>query len=447
MPTLTSIPAHANEVVRCLITVGVPSGRWYSRHGSERIGEVEGDLAITDDLILSRVWHASDTVFRLNRSGSGGLASWVWGSGNVRANSEFRPGDSTNSPLGPGHDKGLYFQFGDDDDDLTEVKLLFVDLVSSAGNGWYNVALTAEQNAKFDLLTEGALVNFVIGDQTAPEPAETHDTSGEVLAGAPVVTGRAVKVPAAVKESAGSVSAGAPVVSGSAVVVPADAATVHDTAGSVAAGSPVVSGRAEVVEAGTEDAGGSAESGAPIVSADAQVIPVGAPSDVSGDVSAGAPVVSGDAELVGPGRTVEVETVIFGAALWMPRSNPTRAVMPIVVTIQGECEDVVPALARELSRRIEWLHLGTTCIAADAAPQGTLSKAEGEHVAGGLTISTSPNQSEPEYEGGSPEPSVSECRLELTQGTTNAHADLPLFIDRRRELRRVLSRLNGAVGA
>ena len=56
------------------------------------------------------------------------------------------------------------------------------------------------------------------------------------------------------------------------------------------------------------------------------------------------------------------------------------------------------------------------------------------------------NQSMPDFEDGSPEPSVSEVRILLTQPTTHDSDDLSLFISRRADLRRVLSRLHGGIG-
>ena len=61
-------------------------------------------------------------------------------------------------------------------------------------------------------------------------------------------------------------------------------------------------------------------------------------------------------------------------------------------------------------------------------------------------MSLDPNQSEPEFSDGSWEPAVSEIRLLVTQATTTDFGDLELFISRRSDLRRVLSRLTGGIG-
>ena len=362
---LNSIPARSGEVVRSLISVGVPSGKWYSRHGSETIGTAVGDLDIADDLTISRIWHASTSVFRLNRSGSGSLAAWVWGEGNVRSNSEFRPGDSTNNPLGEGHGKAIYIAFGPTGS-LTEVEILLLDLVASAGNGWYNLALTAAQNAALGTLNAGDEVCFVVADVGGvPEPA-TLDTDAAVAVGAPGVSAGAGRVAAAVHEADAALAVGGPDVDATARVVARPAAT-------------------------------------------------------------------------------NIQTARLAAGAWMPRTNPPRAVMPLVVTCEGPTEDLCPAICRELSARLDWCEVGATVYPADAAPHDTGYR--GEYEAGAVVVSLDPNQSMPEFEQGDPEPSISEVRILLTQPTTGDSDDLDLFIARRADLRRVLSRLNGGIGA
>ena len=278
MPTIDTIPSKAGEVCRALITAAVPSGKWYSRHGGEDIGAItaDSDLAIrSGDLILSRIWHAGDTVFRLNRTGAGSLAAWVWGAGNVRSNGEFRPGDATDAALGPGYAKSIFIAFGAD----VEVEILLLSLISSAGTGWYNCELSAEQNALLDTLGGDYEVNFVIGDTAGapPEPA-TLDTAGDLAAGAPGLTAGAVAVPAAVRETDATITAGAPSVDAAAETVqPGDA----DTGGTAAAGAPVLTARAETVGVQPpSDAGGDVAAGAPAVDATARVVPVPSATNV-----------------------------------------------------------------------------------------------------------------------------------------------------------------------
>ena len=122
------------------------------------------------------------------------------------------------------------------------------------------------------------------------------------------------------------------------------------------------------------------------------------------------------------------------------------AVMPILATVEGPAEDLVRAICREICKELTYYIYGESCIPADAAPTGTIGPSAGEHTPGAIVVSLDPNQSEPEFEQGSWEPSVSEVRLLISQGTTTDFSDLELFIERRADLRRVLSRLHGGIG-
>ena len=112
----------------------------------------------------------------------------------------------------------------------------------------------------------------------------------------------------------------------------------------------------------------------------------------------------------------------------------------------GPAEDLVRAICREICKQLPYYEYGESCIPADAAPTGTVGPEAGEHTPGAIVVSLDPNQSEPEWGAGSWEPAVSEIRLIVTQATTTDFSDLELFISRRADLRKVLSRLTGGIG-
>ena len=141
-----------------------------------------------------------------------------------------------------------------------------------------------------------------------------------------------------------------------------------------------------------------------------------------------------------------VQVAWFGAGAWMPRTNPQRAVMPLVVRCDGPTEDLCPAICRELARELSWGIYGENLIPADAAPRGVITESSGEHVKGGMLISLDPNQPAPEYSSTNPKPDISEVRLILTQPVTTDLDDLDLFIARRADVCGVLSRLHGGIG-
>ena len=94
-----------------------------------------------------------------------------------------------------------------------------------------------------------------------------------------------------------------------------------------------------------------------------------------------------------------------------------------------------------------WAVVGETLIAVDSAPTGQLPEVAAEHVAGGFVFSLDPNQGSPSYADGNPEPDASDVRVVIEQPMTHDVDDLTFFIARRRELRSVLHRLNGDIGA
>ena len=250
-------------------------------------------------------------------------------------------------------------------------------------------------------------------------------------------------VPAAVRDTDATITAGAPGVdAGAERVAPGDA----DTSGDVRASAPRVSADAEVVPAGDTGTTTTAGAGAPVLTAGVETVGVQPPSDAGGDLVAGAPEVDATARVVPVPSATNVQLAWLAAGAWMPRTNPTRAVMPLVVQCEGATEDLYPAICRELAKQLEWAVYGETAIPADAAPHGTITASSGEHVKGGVVVSLDVNQSLPEFEQGDPEPSISEVRILLTQPTTHDSDDLSLFISRRADLRRVLSRLHGGIG-
>ena len=207
----------------------------------------------------------------------------------------------------------------------------------------------------------------------------------------------------------------------------------------------MVSGDVEVVPAGDSATGGDVATGAPVVSGRVEVVGVAPPSDVSGNVATGAPVVTGRVEVVPVPSATNLQTCRMLSGAWMPR-RARVAVMPILAVVEGPAEDLVRAICREICKELKYYVYGESCIPADAAPTGTLGPSAGENTPGAIVVSIDPNQSEPEISEGSGEPAVSEVRLLVSQATTTDFDDLDLFISRRADLRKVLSRLNGGIG-
>ena len=434
---LNTIPAQAGELMRALIEVdsGDDSQAWWldaRQDPATRGAVVEGSMDVAGSggaLARWRYrWGGVDNIL-INKTGPGNFSTWVAAGGVLR-------------------DKYCLIA-SDDTDPAIDVQIAFNDF-DSAGGSFARIPLSSSDVTKLRRLTDNFnLLNIVVSDEPGsgpapPPPPVTRDATADVEGGAPSVSAAAQSVPARVRDVAATIAAGAPgVASDGERVEPGEAGATGD----VRAGAPQLDADVSVVPAGDRDVSATVTAGAPQLDASAQTVGVEPPSDVSGDVAAGEPVVSAEAEIVGPGATVTVQTAKFLAALWMPRPSPPRAIMPIALEIEGPAEDLVPALCRELSRKIEWCEFGETCVPSDAGPQGVIPRGAAETVYGGLVVSTDPNQSAPVYEEGDPEPSVSECRLLLTQPVSENHDDLQMFLDRRAELRRVICRLNGEIGS
>ena len=183
-----------------------------------------------------------------------------------------------------------------------------------------------------------------------------------------------------------------------------------------------------------------------MLTARAEKVGVAPPSDAGGDVAAGAPEVDATARVVPVPSTTNLQTCRMLSGAWMPR-RARVAVMPILAVVEGPAEDLVRAICRQICKELPYYVYGESCVPADAAPTGTVGPSAGEHTPGAIVVSLDPNQSEPEFSGGGGwEPAVSEVRLLVTQATTTDFDDLSLFISRRADLRRVLSRMTAVSG-
>ena len=143
-----------------------------------------------------------------------------------------------------------------------------------------------------------------------------------------------------------------------------------------------------------------------------------------------------------------ITSVQFGASMWVPRTDPPRAVMPIVVTVGGfDTSDLIVDLSTWLSAQLDWATLYETIIPLDSIP---LEAIDIEIVAarvGALLVAVGPNQNAPEYGDYSylAEPDSSSCRISLEQFVSGRSEDRDLLVSRRRDLVRALAPLNGTI--
>ena len=110
-PTIDTIPEHANEVVRALITLDdftegdSVQENWFRIASSLGSVSADSDMLIAANLTLDRMrWRSSDQRVTLNRSGSGTMSSY-FGTGN------------------PGHTQFIFIAVADLEDHIAEIDI------------------------------------------------------------------------------------------------------------------------------------------------------------------------------------------------------------------------------------------------------------------------------------------------------------------------------------
>ena len=144
-----------------------------------------------------------------------------------------------------------------------------------------------------------------------------------------------------------------------------------------------------------------------------------------------------------------ITRIQFGASMWMPRPDPPRAVMPIVVTIGGfDSSDLILDLATWLSDQLAWAKLYESVIPLDSTPLEAIDIEVVAARVGALLVVVSPNQRAPEYpeEGYGAEPDSADCLISLEQCVSSRSEDRDLLVSRRRDLIRALAPLSGTIG-
>ena len=231
--TINTIPTQTGEVVRALITSGLGGDNtvnriWLDTRTATASGSFVGDLEIASTLpgSLTRVlWHTTGQLRLIFVSG-GILAATADG--------------------GALFGKHVLIAFNDTDPAID------VDLDIAAADGVLDKQIrwnaSAAEEALYDAVALGSLINFVISD--APSAEVFVDTAAAFTAGAPTLTAIADKeIPAPTFDTEAAFTAGAPTLAASAEKVGL-VQEFHDTAVAVTAGAPSVSAVAEFVEGG-----------------------------------------------------------------------------------------------------------------------------------------------------------------------------------------------------
>ena len=269
--TLNTIPAQAGELVRALITSGLGGDNtvnriWLDTRTATASGSFVGDLEVASTLpgsVTRVLWHTTGQLRLIFVSG-GILAATAAGGVLVG--------------------KHLLLAFNDTDPPI-DVDLAFADAAVLDKQLRWNAS--AAEEALYDAVALGSLINFVISD--APSAEVFVDTAAAFTAGAPTLTAIADKELPAPTFDTGAVSltAGVPTLAASAEKVGL-VQEFHDTEVAVTSGAPGVSAAAELVEGGVFEAMASLVAGPPSVVADAESVGLAQPfHDTAAAIAAG----------------------------------------------------------------------------------------------------------------------------------------------------------------
>ena len=143
-----------------------------------------------------------------------------------------------------------------------------------------------------------------------------------------------------------------------------------------------------------------------------------------------------------------ITCVRFGAAMWVPRPDPPRAIMPIVVTVAGfDTSDLIVDLSTWLSAQLGWAKLNESVIPLDSVPLEVIDIETVAARVGALLVAVGPNQRAPEYPvaGYLAAPDSADCMISLEQFVSGRSEDRDLLVRRRRELVTAIAPLSGVI--
>ena len=282
--TINTIPTQTGEVVRALITSGDGGDNTSTRIWLDtRTASASGSVSADSDLLvapspgsLTRVLWAAAGELRLIFISGGVVAAVAAG--------------------GPLFGKHILLAF-DDTSPAIDVDLAVAD-VSSTRNAQLRFNASAAEEALYDAVALGSLINFVISD--APSDEVFVDAAAALTAGAPTLTAVAELVPFLGTDTAASFTAGAPTLAASAEKVGL-VQEFHDTAAVVTAGAPGVSAVAEFVEGGVFEVVAEIVAGTPSVTVAPELVGLAAAITQyrAAALTAGPASVAVSAELVG----------------------------------------------------------------------------------------------------------------------------------------------------
>ena len=143
-----------------------------------------------------------------------------------------------------------------------------------------------------------------------------------------------------------------------------------------------------------------------------------------------------------------IKRIQFGSSAWVPRPDPPRATMILVVTVAGfDTSTLIPDLAQYIADKLDWAEIYTNIVPLDSVPIEAVDiNALAERV-GAVLVALDVNQPAPFYGEDSylAEPDEAVVRVLIEEMVSANDSDRDLLLDRRRDLVRVLAPVSGVI--
>ena len=143
-----------------------------------------------------------------------------------------------------------------------------------------------------------------------------------------------------------------------------------------------------------------------------------------------------------------IKRIQFGSSAWVPRPDPPRATMILVVTVAGfDTTLLIPDLAQYIADKLDWAEIYTNIVPLDSVPIEAVDiDALAERV-GAVLVALDVNQSAPVYaeDGYLAEPDEAVVRVLIEEMVSSNDSDRDMLLSRRRDLVRVLAPVSGVI--
>ncbi len=144
-----------------------------------------------------------------------------------------------------------------------------------------------------------------------------------------------------------------------------------------------------------------------------------------------------------------VKRVQFGSSAWLPRPDPPRATMVILVTVAGfDTGTLIPDLAQYLHDWLPWATLYENIVPLDSVPIEAVDVDSLADRIGSVLVALDVNQPAPVYGEFSylAEPDEAVVRVLIEQMVSANDSDRAMLLERRQDLIRALAPISGKIG-